>query len=161
MCESQICIATLHWALNCCASSSRKESTSTGPTKFEVQIVAQFDNHNSQVWRVSWNITSTLLASSGDDGCVRLWKGQRLLSIAHLSLHLSQPRTERRHATERSSRNAQRSAISFHELTTICNQFGCIFGEMDGHSLKLLTLFCKTAFGHVCANQTKLCTCMQ
>ncbi|KAM6936066.1 nucleoporin SEH1 isoform 1-T1 [Lycodopsis pacificus] len=52
----------------------RKESTSTGPTKLEVQIVAQFDNHNSQVWRVSWNITSTLLASSGDDGCVRLWK---------------------------------------------------------------------------------------
>ncbi|MEQ2235092.1 Nucleoporin SEH1, partial [Ilyodon furcidens] len=52
----------------------RKESTATGPTKFEVQIVAQFDNHNSQVWRVSWNITSTLLASSGDDGCVRLWK---------------------------------------------------------------------------------------
>lgn len=37
--------------------------------------MAQFDNHNSQVWRVSWNITSTLLASSGDDGCVRLWKG--------------------------------------------------------------------------------------
>uniref|UniRef100_A0AAY4DBY9 Nucleoporin SEH1 n=1 Tax=Denticeps clupeoides TaxID=299321 RepID=A0AAY4DBY9_9TELE len=52
----------------------RKETTSTGPTKFEVQIVAQFDSHNSQVWRVSWNITSTLLASSGDDGCVRLWK---------------------------------------------------------------------------------------
>ncbi|XP_056142275.1 nucleoporin SEH1 [Lampris incognitus] len=52
----------------------RKDATSTGPTKFEVQIVAQFDNHNSQVWRVSWNITSTLLASSGDDGCVRLWK---------------------------------------------------------------------------------------
>lgn len=56
----------------------RKESTSTGPTKFEVQILAQFDNHNSQVWRVSWNITSTLLASSGDDGCVRLWKGGRI-----------------------------------------------------------------------------------
>ncbi|XP_010878662.1 nucleoporin SEH1 isoform X2 [Esox lucius] len=52
----------------------RKESSSTGPTKLEVQILAQFDNHNSQVWRVSWNITSTLLASSGDDGCVRLWK---------------------------------------------------------------------------------------
>ncbi|KAJ8288501.1 hypothetical protein COCON_G00011600 [Conger conger] len=52
----------------------RRETSSTGPTKFEVQLVAQFDNHNSQVWRVSWNITSTLLASSGDDGCVRLWK---------------------------------------------------------------------------------------
>ncbi|KAI5091081.1 nucleoporin SEH1, partial [Silurus meridionalis] len=52
----------------------RESSTSSGPTKFEVQLMAQFDSHNSQVWRVSWNITSTLLASSGDDGCVRLWK---------------------------------------------------------------------------------------
>ncbi|XP_078397186.1 nucleoporin SEH1 isoform X2 [Cetorhinus maximus] len=53
----------------------RKElSGSGGPTKFEIQTVAQFDNHNSQVWRVSWNITGTVLASSGDDGCVRLWK---------------------------------------------------------------------------------------
>lgn len=60
-------------------SLCRKESTSTGPTKFEVQIMAQFDNHNSQVWRVSWNITSTLLASSGDDGCVRLWKGGKAI----------------------------------------------------------------------------------
>ncbi|XP_037364779.1 centrosomal protein of 192 kDa isoform X3 [Talpa occidentalis] len=53
----------------------RKELTSSGgPTKFEIHLVAQFDNHNSQVWRVSWNITGTVLASSGDDGCVRLWK---------------------------------------------------------------------------------------
>uniref|UniRef100_A0A673I032 Nucleoporin seh1-like n=1 Tax=Sinocyclocheilus rhinocerous TaxID=307959 RepID=A0A673I032_9TELE len=52
----------------------RRDSSSSAPTKFEVQVLAQFDSHNSQVWRVSWNITSTLLASSGDDGCVRLWK---------------------------------------------------------------------------------------
>ncbi|XP_028978572.2 nucleoporin SEH1 isoform X1 [Esox lucius] len=53
----------------------RRDAThSSTPTKLEIQVLAQFDNHNSQVWRVSWNITSTLLASSGDDGCVRLWK---------------------------------------------------------------------------------------
>lgn len=62
--------------LACLFLTDRKDSSSSAPTKFEVQVLAQFDSHNSQVWRVSWNITSTLLASSGDDGCVRLWKGE-------------------------------------------------------------------------------------
>ncbi|GAM17964.1 hypothetical protein SAMD00019534_011390, partial [Acytostelium subglobosum LB1] len=30
--------------------------------------------HRSEVWRVEWNITGTILASSGDDGNVALWK---------------------------------------------------------------------------------------
>ena len=29
----------------------------------------------SQVWKVEWNVTGTVLSSSGDDGKVRLWKG--------------------------------------------------------------------------------------
>ncbi|XP_027290171.1 nucleoporin SEH1 isoform X2 [Cricetulus griseus] len=53
---------------------SKELTSSGGPRKFEIHMVAQFDNHNSQVWRVSWNITGTVLASTGDDGCVRLWK---------------------------------------------------------------------------------------
>ena len=27
-----------------------------------------------QVWRIEWNTTGTILASSGDDNVVRLWK---------------------------------------------------------------------------------------
>ncbi|XP_013785645.1 nucleoporin SEH1-like isoform X1 [Limulus polyphemus] len=50
----------------------------TSVPKFEIRQVGQFDDHNSQVWRVSWNITGTILASSGDDGCIRLWKGNYL-----------------------------------------------------------------------------------
>lgn len=79
---------------------NRKELTSSGgPTKFEIHIVAQFDNHNSQVWRVSWNITGTVLASSGDDGCVRLWKGnssveELLLYVATLEFSLRNVNSE-------------------------------------------------------------------
>ena len=36
--------------------------------------VACLREHNSEVWRVEWNVTGTLLASSGDDGQVRLWR---------------------------------------------------------------------------------------
>ncbi|KAG9510788.1 Nucleoporin SEH1 [Fragariocoptes setiger] len=48
------------------------------PQKIEIRTVAQFDDHTGQVWRVSWNITGTILASSGDDGTVRLWKANYL-----------------------------------------------------------------------------------
>nr|CAD7393288.1 unnamed protein product [Timema cristinae] len=50
----------------------------SGLMKLDIQMTAQFDDHYSIVWRVCWNITGTILASSGDDGCVRLWKGQFL-----------------------------------------------------------------------------------
>lgn len=50
------------------------EAASGGPSKFEIKQAGQFDDHGSAVWRVCWNITGTILASSGDDGCVKLWK---------------------------------------------------------------------------------------
>ncbi|RUS23278.1 WD40-repeat-containing domain protein [Endogone sp. FLAS-F59071] len=42
--------------------------------KFRVERVADFSDHGAEVWRVEWNITGTILSSSGDDGKVRLWK---------------------------------------------------------------------------------------
>lgn len=46
--------------------------------KFDIRQAGQFDDHGSPVWRVCWNITGTILASSGDDGQVKLWKGNYL-----------------------------------------------------------------------------------
>ena len=41
---------------------------------FEVSQVACLRQHKAEVWRVEWNITGTVLASSGDDGVARLWR---------------------------------------------------------------------------------------
>ncbi|KAI7848853.1 WD40-repeat-containing domain protein [Circinella umbellata] len=40
----------------------------------QIELVAAFNDHNAEVWRVEWNITGTILSSSGDDGKIRLWK---------------------------------------------------------------------------------------
>lgn len=49
-----------------------------GVNKFVIKQVAEFSEHDSQVWRICWNVTGTVLSSSGDDGCVRLWKANYL-----------------------------------------------------------------------------------
>lgn len=36
--------------------------------------IGDFDDHNAQVWRVSFNVTGTVLSSAGDDARIRLWK---------------------------------------------------------------------------------------
>ena len=59
----------------------RKEGGGAGLSKFTMKQVASFDEHNAQVWRLAWNVTGTILASSGDDGCVRMWKGRYCLKF--------------------------------------------------------------------------------
>ncbi|EMR09792.1 hypothetical protein PNEG_01975 [Pneumocystis murina B123] len=39
-----------------------------------IELVGDFDDHMAQVWRVSFNVTGTILSSAGDDGRIRLWK---------------------------------------------------------------------------------------
>lgn len=57
------------------AASSVMSSNQRNRRIYSIRVLASFEDHSSQVWRVSWNITGTILASSGDDGLVRLWKG--------------------------------------------------------------------------------------
>lgn len=47
-------------------------------SKYSVNEVAKFEDHNSKAWRVSWNVLGNVLASSGDDGKVLLWKANYL-----------------------------------------------------------------------------------
>ena len=44
------------------------------PVRLDIQQAAQFPDHYCTVWRVTWNITGTMLATTGDDGCIRTWK---------------------------------------------------------------------------------------
>lgn len=60
------------------AATPQQQQQQQQQSRFEIKTVAQFDDHLSQVWRVSWNITGTILASSGDDGTVRMWKSNYL-----------------------------------------------------------------------------------
>jgi len=63
------------------ASASKDQSvriwklsqTDANKSKLEFEQIALFAEHNAEVWRVEWNITGTILASSGDDGNVKLW----------------------------------------------------------------------------------------
>lgn len=65
-------------AASSAASAAAGATMMSQPPRFDIKTVAQFDDHLSQVWRVSWNITGTILASSGDDGTVRMWKSNYL-----------------------------------------------------------------------------------
>ncbi|RKP07427.1 WD40-repeat-containing domain protein [Thamnocephalis sphaerospora] len=50
------------------------ENPGDNERRYKVEMVANFVDHNAEVWRVEWNITGTILSTSGDDGKVRLWK---------------------------------------------------------------------------------------
>ena len=58
-----------HHAYTCNPSTAVPSSS-----KHELRQIATFPDHQSKVWRLSWNLTGTILASAGEDGYIRLWK---------------------------------------------------------------------------------------
>ncbi|KND04014.1 uncharacterized protein SPPG_01461 [Spizellomyces punctatus DAOM BR117] len=66
------------WQQPAAAAAAVAGLTPKGKKKFRVDTVADFSDHGAEVWRVEWNVTGTILSSSGDDGKVRLWKASFL-----------------------------------------------------------------------------------
>lgn len=40
----------------------------------ELESYKVLDTNAAEVWRYAWNVTGTVLASSGDGGIIKLWK---------------------------------------------------------------------------------------
>lgn len=45
-----------------------------GAPKVDAQPLATLPGHSAEIWRLQWNMTGTVLSSSGDDGVVRIWR---------------------------------------------------------------------------------------
>lgn len=56
---------------NTASSTTNAEGS---PTSKDIKATQIMEDHQSEVWRVQWNVTGTSLGSSGDDGTVRIWK---------------------------------------------------------------------------------------
>lgn len=71
-------VSPYHFYKLSCADNyvERIDSESSGLSRLDVQLLSKFADHSCTVWRVSWNLTGTILSSSGDDGCVRMWKSK-------------------------------------------------------------------------------------
>ena len=50
------------------------DSRKTKPFKLSVIKSEKLGEHEGDIWSVRWNVTGTVLATSGDDGRVKLWK---------------------------------------------------------------------------------------
>ena len=60
--------------INSTSSSSSSSSTDPSSKQLEYESTQVLDTGIDEVWRCSWNVTGTVLASSGDGGIVQLWK---------------------------------------------------------------------------------------
>lgn len=52
----------------------RQKNDKTDELDLEIALLSSFNDHAGEVWKVSWNLTGTILSSCGDDGLIRLYK---------------------------------------------------------------------------------------
>jgi nucleoporin SEH1 len=64
--------------------------------ELKIETLAKLNDHKSEVWRVNWNMTGTILSSAGDDGKIRLWKCNYLSEWKCMSVINSSNRSENR-----------------------------------------------------------------
>ena len=55
-------------------TKSNADTSSSSTSILEYESSQVLDTGVAEVWRCSWNVTGTVLASSGDNGIVQLWK---------------------------------------------------------------------------------------
>ena len=55
-------------------TTSLVSNSSADNSSLNIELISSLGDHRSEVWRVSWNITGTILASAGNDGNIRFWK---------------------------------------------------------------------------------------
>ena len=51
-----------------------KDADNPDVPKLDISLLSAFNDHIGEVWKVSWNLTGTILSSCGDDGFIRLYK---------------------------------------------------------------------------------------
>lgn len=78
------------------------KATDTKSGDLKIELLAKLSDHNSEVWRVNWNLTGTILSSAGDDGKIRLWKCNYLSEWKCMSVINSSNRSESRMVDESS-----------------------------------------------------------
>jgi nucleoporin SEH1 len=64
------------WKLNLPKPQSETTTTSKKPVPQQQVSFKVLSDHQAEVWRVEWNLIGSVLATSGDDGAVRVWKYQ-------------------------------------------------------------------------------------
>ncbi|KAL7275229.1 epoxide hydrolase, soluble (sEH) [Rhizina undulata] len=70
--------------------SGGDEGGDDGADGWTVELKADFSEHNSDVWKVAWNATGTVLSSAADDGSIRLWKAVKDGNFECVSMIFSQ-----------------------------------------------------------------------